>query len=92
MAQTFRSRFGVVKAAFVLVVMGCGGGAQFTPPPVQLSVSLSNTTVVVPAGGAAVNIPVVIVDPRRQRASRSLACLLELWRTIRSRNPTRRDY
>jgi hypothetical protein len=63
MAQTFRSGFGVVKAGFVLVVLGCGGRAQFTPPPVQLSVSLSNTTVVVPAGGAAVNIPVVIVAP-----------------------------
>jgi hypothetical protein len=63
MFQTLRSRFGVVEAGFVLLMMGCGGSTQFTPPPVHLSVSLSNTTVVVPAGGAAVNVPVVIVAP-----------------------------
>lgn len=62
-AKTFRSRFGVIKAGFVLLAMGCGGSAPFIPPPVHVSVSLSNTTVVVPAGGAAVNVPVVIVAP-----------------------------
>jgi hypothetical protein len=62
MAQIFRSRFRVAVAGFVLVVMGCGGSAPLTPPPVHLSVSLSNTTVVVPLGGA-VNVPVVIVAP-----------------------------
>jgi hypothetical protein len=62
MAQTFRSSFGVIAAGFVLVVMGCGGSAPFIPPPVHLSVSLSNTTLVVPAGGT-VNVPVVIVAP-----------------------------
>jgi len=57
-----RSRIGLASATFVLAVTGCGGGA-FTPPPINLSVSVNNTTVVVPPNGTAVNVAVTIVAP-----------------------------
>jgi hypothetical protein len=42
--------------------MGCGGGT-FSPPPINLSVSVNNATVTVPPNGTAVNVPVTIVAP-----------------------------
>jgi hypothetical protein len=53
----------VASAGFVLALTACGGGAPFSPPPIDLSVSLSNTTIVVPPDGMPVNVPVVIVAP-----------------------------
>lgn len=63
MHHPLRSRIGVAFAAFVLASTGCGGWAAFSPPPIDLSVSLSNTTNVVPPDGMPVNVPVVIVAP-----------------------------
>jgi hypothetical protein len=54
------SRIGL--AGFVVALTGCGG-AGFTPQPINLSVSVNNITVVVPANGTAVNVPVTIVAP-----------------------------
>ncbi len=56
------SRIGVASAAFVVALTGCGGGA-FVAPPINLSVSVNNTTVVVPPNGTAVNVAVTIVAP-----------------------------
>ena len=61
--QSFRARIAAAYAGFILALVGCGGGAAFTPPPIVLSVSVNNTTVVVPANGTAVNVPVTIVAP-----------------------------
>jgi hypothetical protein len=58
-----RSRIGVGAAGLVLVLISCGGGTSFSPPPITLSVSINNTTVVVPPNGTPVNVPVVIVAP-----------------------------
>src|ERR1700733_8760892 len=61
------SRIGVASAAFVFALTccaltGCAGGA-FSPQPIDLWVSVNNTTVVVPPNGTAVNIQVIIVAP-----------------------------
>jgi hypothetical protein len=48
--------------AFLLALIGCGGGT-FVPPPIKLSVSVSSGTVTVPPNGTAVNVPVTIVAP-----------------------------
>ena len=58
-----RSRIGVSAAGLVLVLIGCAGGTSFSTPPITLSVSVNNTTIVVPANSTAVNIPVTIVAP-----------------------------
>jgi hypothetical protein len=58
-----RSTIGVGAAGLVLVLIGCGGGTNFSPPPIILSVSVNDTTVVVPANSTTVNIPVTIVAP-----------------------------
>jgi hypothetical protein len=42
---------------------GCGGGTSFTPPPINLSVSVNNATITVPANNMAVYVPVLIVAP-----------------------------
>jgi hypothetical protein len=55
--------FCVASAAFVFAATGCGGRTTFSPPPINLSVSVNDTTVVVPPNGTAVNIPVTIVAP-----------------------------
>jgi hypothetical protein len=55
--------FYLAFAAFVFAATGCGGGTTFSPPPINLSVSVNDTTVVVPPNGTAVNIPVTIVAP-----------------------------
>jgi hypothetical protein len=62
-AQALCSRVLAGSAGLVLVLTGCGGGATFSPPPINLSVSLSNTTIVVPPNGMPVNVPVIIVAP-----------------------------
>jgi hypothetical protein len=58
-----RSSIGAGATGLVLVLIGCGGKTSFSPPPITLSVSVNNTTVVVPANSTAVNIPVTIVAP-----------------------------
>jgi hypothetical protein len=56
----FSSRVG---AAVLLTMTGCGGGTSFSPPPINLSVSVNNATITVPANNMAVNVPVIIVAP-----------------------------
>jgi hypothetical protein len=63
MIRFLRSRIRVASAGFVLALSGCGSGAKFSPPPINLSVSLSNTTIVVPPNGMLVNVPVMVVAP-----------------------------
>lgn len=53
----------LASTVFILAVTGCGGKTSFSPPPIILSVSVNDTTVVVPSDGTAVNIPVTIVAP-----------------------------
>ena len=72
--QSLRSRIGVTSAGFVLALTGCGAKAAFSPPPIDLSVSLSSTTIVVPPGGMSVNVPVVIVAPT-ETATLTICCL-----------------
>ena len=50
-------------AAALLTLIGCGGGTKFSPPPINLSVSVNNATITVPNNGTAVNVPVTIVAP-----------------------------
>jgi hypothetical protein len=57
-----RSRIVTASAGFVYALTGCGGGS-YTPPPINLSVSINNTTVTVPANGMPVNVAVTIVAP-----------------------------
>ena len=52
---------GIVCAGFATAILACGGG-QYTPPPVNLSVSLSNGTVTMSAGSS-VSVPVVVMAP-----------------------------
>jgi hypothetical protein len=63
MLTLLRASIHLASAAFVFAVTGCGGGTSFSPPPINLSVSVNNTTVVVPPNGTAVNVPVTIVAP-----------------------------
>jgi hypothetical protein len=63
MHSSCHSIIGVGAAGFVLVLVSCGGGTSFTPPPINLSVSVNDTTVVVAPNGIPVNVPVVIVAP-----------------------------
>ena len=63
-----RSSIGIGAAGLVFVLVsgadgGCGGRTSFSPPPINLSVSINDATVVVPANGTAVNVPVIIVAP-----------------------------
>jgi hypothetical protein len=53
----------LASTAFILAVTGCGGKTNFSPPPIVLSVSVNDTTVVVAPNGTAVNVPVTIVAP-----------------------------
>lgn len=68
MHYPLRSRIGLGAGGLVLALVSCGGGgcggrSSFSPPPINLSVSVNDTTVVVPPNGTAVNIPVTIVAP-----------------------------
>jgi hypothetical protein len=58
--RILRSR--IVTAGFVFVLTGCGGGS-YTPPPINLSVSVNNATVTVAANGMPVYVQVNIVAP-----------------------------
>lgn len=49
-------------AVALLAVSGCGGGRNYTPPPIVLTVSLGNATITVPQGGL-VYAPVTIGAP-----------------------------
>jgi hypothetical protein len=49
-------------AALLFICTGCGGGS-YSPPPINLSVSLNDATITVPPNGTAVNVPVTIVAP-----------------------------
>ena len=51
------------RTFLALVLTGCGGGAGFAPPPINLSVSVNNATVTVPPNGTIVNVAVIIVAP-----------------------------
>ncbi len=62
MLHILRSRIVTASAGFVFALTGCGGGS-YTPPPINLSVSVNNTTVTVPPNGMPVNVPVTIVAP-----------------------------
>ncbi len=63
MHHPHRSRIGVAYLGLVLVLIGCGSKAAFSPPPINLSVSVNNTTIVVPPNGMPVNVPVTVVAP-----------------------------
>jgi hypothetical protein len=62
MMHLLSSRIGASFAALVLALTACGGGT-FVPPPINLSVSVNNATVMVTANGTAVNVPVTIIAP-----------------------------
>jgi hypothetical protein len=54
----------LLAVAVLLTVTGCGGGkTSFSPPPINLSVSVNNATITVPPNNMAVNVQVVIVAP-----------------------------
>jgi len=54
----------LLGAAVLLTVTGCGGGkSSFSPPPINLSVSVNNATITVPPNNMAVNVPITIVAP-----------------------------
>jgi hypothetical protein len=53
----------LLGAAILLTLTGCGGGTSFSPPPINLSVSVNNATITVPPNNMAVNVQVVIVAP-----------------------------
>ena len=63
MHHPHRSRISVAYSGLVLALIGCGSRAAFSPPPINLSVSVNNTTIVVPPNGMPVNVPVTIVAP-----------------------------
>ena len=60
MLHILRSR--IVTARLVFALTGCGGGS-YTPPPINLSVSVNGAIVTVPANGMPVYVPVTIVAP-----------------------------
>jgi hypothetical protein len=54
----------LLAAAVLLTLTGCGGGkTSFSPPPINLSVSVNNATITVPPNDMAVYVQVVIVAP-----------------------------
>jgi hypothetical protein len=63
MHHPHRSRIGVAYSGLLLTLIACGSKAAFSPPPINLSVSVNNTTIVVPPNGTPVNVPVTIVAP-----------------------------
>ena len=63
MHHPHRTRIGVAYSGLLLALIACGSKAAFSPPPINLSVSVNNTTVVVPPNGMPVNVPVTIVAP-----------------------------
>ena len=55
--------FRLASTAFIFAATGCGGRNKFVSSADRLSVSVNDTTVVVPPNGTMVNIPVTIVAP-----------------------------
>jgi hypothetical protein len=53
----------LLPAAVLLTFTGCGGRTSFSPPPINLSVSVNDATITVPPNNMAVNVPVIIVAP-----------------------------
>jgi hypothetical protein len=51
----------VLLPAILHILTGCGGGS-FTPPPINLSVSIATTVTLAP-NNAAISVPVTIVAP-----------------------------
>jgi hypothetical protein len=51
------TRIRLAYVAYFIALTACGGRTSFAPPPISLSVSVNNTTVVVPANSKPVNIP-----------------------------------
>lgn len=62
MLHILRSTIVTTSAGLVIALTSCGGGS-YTPPPVNLSVSVGNATVTVPENGTPVYVPVTIVAP-----------------------------
>lgn len=56
-------RFNKLSFAVLLTLVGCGGKTSFSPPPINLSVSVNGATVTVPPNDMAVNVPVIINAP-----------------------------
>jgi hypothetical protein len=52
----------IACAGLILALTGCGGGT-YTPPPINLSVSVSGVSVTVPANEMLVNVSVFINAP-----------------------------
>jgi hypothetical protein len=50
---------------FILIfsLTGCGGRSADTPPPIQLSVTINNTTIQLPSNGVPVGVQVIIMAP-----------------------------
>ena len=63
MHHPHRTRIGVAYSGLLLALIACGSKAAFSPPPINLSVSVNNTTIVVSPNGMPVNVPVTIVAP-----------------------------
>jgi hypothetical protein len=64
--QSFRvlaGLLGLAPVAILLAASGCGARSSNVPPPIVLSVSLSNSTIVVTQGGPPVYVPVIIDAP-----------------------------
>ena len=57
-----RLALGPIVSVILFAVLGCGGGGSMTTPPVVLTVSLPNNTIMVPQGKA-VSVPVTISAP-----------------------------
>ena len=60
--RSFQSTVATIVAGLILALSGCGGSG-FSPAPITLSVSISNKTIVLHAGGTPLYIPVTIVAP-----------------------------
>jgi hypothetical protein len=70
MSPSFRSTLGAISIAFVLALAGCGGSGSYTPPPIVLSVSLSNATIDLQQGGT--TYAPVTIDAPTETASFSI--------------------
>ena len=54
---------GLGYVLFISILGGCGGRAAYTPPPIILNVSLSNSTVTISTNGTPALVPIVVVAP-----------------------------
>jgi hypothetical protein len=86
------ARIRLASVAYFFALTACGGGTSFAPPPIDLSVSVNNTTVVVPANSTAVNIPATIVAPTETATFTITVCLRVCRKITRNRNRIRQGY